>query len=435
MNATDIPLPQNTSLYEALNNEIIEPRLSLTEISGNGNSGAYSSFYSKQYILNLYNQNVNEINLTINDKNVSSTRGPIYYGLNGFDYGFDLRFLNNQAPTICFAPVIQAKDLNTNVPLTATASPNTYTISNYTSYLSNNLTINNLIILRNQTTNSQNKIYRVLSLNGNLLTVYDDYNDTYSGTGKPSINAILNQNQNYIFTRVKVDDSLGVFYFGLYNTGGFYWSSQTAGTQLESADYGISFNSELSSNTILLSVFTAQNLSPQPNEIIAINITTNGSGSLGGKTSGLYRITKIYNNLVYFQPIYPSYIFIHQFTKVKFDLDILQSDQVWYVNPETVGANNYLYATVNFNFNRLTIDSLITNAPASWALQTGGANDEVLGFTLFLNKVNNNYILNSDAFLIGIYAPTWCEGKVEGLNLSINYATNTLGVNEEVIIN
>ncbi len=435
MSVTDIPLPQNTSLYEASNNQIVEPRLSLTEIVGSGNNNSYSNFYSKQYILNLYSQNVNEINLILNDKNISCTRGPNYFNLNGFDFGFDLRFLNQQSPTICFAPLIQAKDLDKNVPLASTALPNTYTISNYTSYLSNNLNVNDLILLRNQTTNAQNKIYRVVAINASSLTVYDDTSDTYFSTGLPSINVILSQNQNYIFTRVKVEDSLGVFYYGLYNTGGLYWVSQTAGLQLNTADYGISFNTELSSDTIAYNVFSNASITPQLNEVIAINVLTNGSGSTGGKTSGLYLITKITNALVYFQPIYPSYVFIQQFVKIKYDLDLLQENQVWYVNPETVGANNYLYATVFFNFNKLALSSTVINSPINWALQTGGANDEVLGFSLFMNDVNNNYIKNSDSFSIAVSPPTWSEGEIEGLNLKINYSTNTLTISEEAVVN
>jgi len=272
----------------------------------------------------------------------------------------------------------------------------------------------------------------VLSINGNTITVYDDSNDSFSGTGLASINVILNQNQDYIFTRVKVADLSGEYYYGLYNTGGFFWAPQTLGLQLPTADYGISFNNELPANNLNYSIFSAQNLSPSLNEVIAINVLTNGAGSLGGKTSGLYLITKITNGKVYFQPIYPSTIFIQQFFKVKWDLDLVSANQVWYVNPDTTMGNNYLYSTVNFSFSKLNINSTISENPSSWALQTGGANDTVIGFTVLPNDVNNNYIKQSDSFSIAIKPPTWTSGSVEGLLLNANYTTNILPVNQEV---
>ena len=198
MNATDIPLPQDTQLYESVNNEILTPRLSVINISGSIEVGAFSSPPFKQYKLNLYSQSVSEINISINDKSISSMRGGIYYNLNGFDYGFDYRFLNNQSPTVCFLPEIQAKDLDTNVTLTSVA-PNTYTISDYESVLSNSLLVNNLILLRNQTSAAQNKVYRVQEINGEQITVYDDSDDSWEDTGSGSINTALFQNQEYIF--------------------------------------------------------------------------------------------------------------------------------------------------------------------------------------------------------------------------------------------
>ncbi len=77
MNATDIPLPQDTQLYQASNNQILEPRLAVTKISGSGNNNAFSSFSVNQYKFNLYNQNTIGINVLINDKSVSCTGGPI----------------------------------------------------------------------------------------------------------------------------------------------------------------------------------------------------------------------------------------------------------------------------------------------------------------------------------------------------------------------
>jgi hypothetical protein len=435
MNVTDIPLPQDTQLYESANNEILAPRLSVMNISGSGNSGEFSDIYNKQYKLNLYSQNVSEIRISINDKSVSSTRAPIYYNLNGFDYGFEYFFLNNQSPTVCFLPEIQAKDLDTNVTLTPTLSAYTYTISDYESVLSNSLLVNNLILLRNQTSASQNKIYRVQEVNGGQITIYDDSDDTWEDTGSGSINIALLPISDHIFVRAKVVDSLGIFYYGLYNVpyGNFSWVSQTQGVQLPKANYGVTLNSELAKNELNYSIFAAQNLQPQINEVVAINVSTNGSGSLGGKTSGLYLITKIASTKVYFQPVYPSVIFIHQFFKVEWDMDLLVSDQVWYVNPATVTSSNYLYSTVNFSFNKLELNSAILANPESWARQTGGAEDTVLGFTIYTNDVNNNFIKQSDSFSFTTRPPSWTEFSVEGLSLNINYETNILPVNQEVV--
>jgi hypothetical protein len=437
MNATDIPLPQDTQLYESVNNEILTPRLSVTNISGSTLLGSFNNPPFKQYKLNLYSQSVSEINISINDKSISSMRGGIYYNLNGFDYGFDYRFLNNQSPTVCFLPEIQAKDLDANVALNLVAS-NTYTISDYESVLSNSLLVNNLILLRNQTAASQNKVYRVQEVNGEQITVYDDSDDNWEDTGSGSINAALFQNQEYIFIRAKVVDLLGTFYYGMYNLAPnpdwrFWWVSQTQSVHLPKANYGVTLNSELARNELNYSIFSAQNLKPQINEVVAINIATNGNGSVGGKTSGLYSITKISNAKVYFQPIYPSVIFIHQFFKVEWDMDSLLSNQVWYVNPATVTNSNYLYSTVNFSFSKLDINSTTLSDPERWAKQGGGANDIVLGFTIYPNDVNNNFIKQSDSFYFEIRPPTWPDINVEGLSLKVNYETNILPVNQEVV--
>jgi hypothetical protein len=117
---------------------------------------------------------------------------------------------------------------------------------------------------------------------------------------------------------------------------------------------------------------------------------------------------------------------------VKYDLDTITTNQVWYVNPDTTASSNYQYTTVNFSFNKLSINTTITNNPSSWALQTGGANDTVIGFIILPNDVNNNYIKQSDSFSFAIKPPTWTSGSVEGLNLNASYATNILAVNQEV---
>jgi hypothetical protein len=362
--------------------------------------------------------------MSFDDKNVSSIRNSTYYSLNGFDRGFDYRFLNYNSPTVCFFPLVSATDKSTNVTLTAIGS-NYYQIASYTSVLSNTLNLNDLILLKNQTTNSENKIYRVTTITGINLTVYDDSSDT------ASVNSLLTQNQSYIFTRVKVSDQYGDSFYGLYNTSGYFWVSQTANLKLTSADYGITLSSELSENKLNASLFSSVSL--ELNQVVAVNVLTDGAGSLGGKTSGLYLITKIVNGFVYIQPIYPDYVFIHQFFEVGYDLTTLSSNVIWYVNPATVTSSNYLYSSVFFNFLTLNISS-VTNTPSLWARQVGAASDTVLGVTIYTRLVNNNYLRNSDIFSMAIKPPTWTENVVEGLSLSLSYNTNMLAVQDQAVI-
>ena len=375
----NIPLPQDTRLYETENGAIKEPLLSILSLDSSGNNGSYDNLQNSRYLFSLFNQNSDEINFSFNDKNISCLRSAQYFSLNGFDSGFDFRFLNTQSPTICFFPLVKAQDTEQNVPLTL-VSANTYTVSNYLVYLSNTLSENDLVLLKNQTTNSQNVIYRVQNITDGTITLYNDISDTIS------INSILSQNQNYIFTRVKVVDANGTFYYGLYNTGGYYWVSQTKGLRLPDADYGLSINSELSCNELSTSYFSSVDL--QLNQIVAINVLTNGSGSTGGKTTGLYLINKIANGFVFLQPIYPSYVFIHQFCKVKYNIDAQNSNEIWFVNPATTQSENYLYSSVFFNFSIMNISSI--TSPSLWGKQVGGKYDDILGFTLYTEYINNN---------------------------------------------
>jgi hypothetical protein len=424
MNYNDIPLPQDVRLYQVANNAVIEPKLSLLSISDNGDNNTYMNLQNKQFLFTITNQNALELSMSFDDKNVSSIRNSTYYSLNGFDRGFDYRFLNYNSPTVCFFPLVSATDKSTNVTLTAIGS-NYYQIASYTSVLSNTLNLNDLILLKNQTTNSENKIYRVTTITGINLTVYDDSSDT------ASVNSLLTQNQSYIFTRVKVSDQYGDSFYGLYNTSGYFWVSQTANLKLTSADYGITLSSELSENKLNASLFSSVSL--ELNQVVAVNVLTDGAGSLGGKTSGLYLITKIVNGFVYIQPIYPDYVFIHQFFEVGYDLTTLSSNVIWYVNPATVTSSNYLYSSVFFNFLTLNISS-VTNTPSLWARQVGAASDTVLGVTIYTRLVNNNYLRNSDIFSMAIKPPTWTENVVEGLSLSLSYNTNMLAVQDQAVI-
>ena len=424
MNYNDIPLPQDVRLYQVANNAVIEPKLSLLSISDNGDNNTYMNLQNKQFLFTITNQNALELSMSFDDKNVSSIRNSTYYSLNGFDRGFDYRFLNYNSPTVCFFPLVSATDKSTNVTLTAIGS-NYYQIASYTSVLSNTLNLNDLILLKNQTTNSENKIYRVTTITGINLTVYDDSSDT------ASVNSLLTQNQSYIFTRVKVNDQYGDSFYGLYNTSGYFWVSQTANLKLTSADYGITLSSELSENKLNASLFSSVSL--VLNQVVAVNVLTDGAGSSGGKTSGLYLITKIANGFVYIQPIYPDYVFIHQFFEVGYDLTTLSSNVIWYVNPATVTSSNYLYSSVFFNFLTLNISS-VTNTPSLWARQVGAASDTVLGVTIYTRLVNNNYLRNSDIFSMAIKPPTWTENVVEGLSLSLSYNTNMLAVQDQAVI-
>jgi hypothetical protein len=427
MNNTDIPLPQDTQLYQVASGVIIEPRLSVLSLDYNCTAGSYSDIQNKQFLISLYSQNTDEMNLKIDDLNISSIRSAPYYSLNGFDYSFDYRFLNFSSPTVCFFPQFAATDLDTNVVLAAypTLGANYYSISNYRAVLSNTLNTNDSILLRNQTTNAERKSYRVVSKNDTTLIVYDD----------STINILLSQNQNYIFTRAKVVDSLGTAYYGLYNTGGYFWVSQTKGLQLQPADYGIYLTDELSSNQLNIAVFTAQSITPLVNQILAINVVTSGSGAsivAGGKTSGIYMITKIANSIVYFQPIYPPYVFIHQFIKVKYDFRTF-TNAIWIVDASTVGNNNYLYNTAVFRF-VIYDPTPISTTPSSWAQQVGGSKDSVLGFTLYSAIFNNNFIRHSDIFSITTKVPTWATNYVTGLALNTNYDTNILAVSEQAVV-
>ncbi len=427
MSLTDIPMPQDTKLYEASNNQILEPRISVQTLNFSEANGGYTNTKQKEYIWAIYNQKCSQFNLSFNNINISSTRGATYYNLDGFDYGFKYRLINKQSPTISFLPVISATDSDfygapTNVNLVSLGG-NSYQVNQYTVYFSNTLHIDDLVLLRNQTNPVENKVYRVTNVQGVLLTIYDDSSDSYATTGIASINEALTQDQNYIFTRAKVIDRYGTAYYGLYYDGSNkYWVSQTLGLNLPNCNYGISFSSELTAFELNFSLFSAKNIYPKVGENIAINILTDGSGSLGGKTSGIYSIVRIVNAKVYFVPIYPAYVFIHQFVKIDYDMDTLSENALWIVNPQTTTSDNYLYGSVNFNFAKLELSSTILQDPTYWGIQVGGANQTPLGFEIYTNATANNYILNSDSFSFSMYIPTWASNEIIGHSLNINYS-------------
>ena len=79
MNNTDIPLPQDTQLYKVANGVIIEPRLPVLSLDYNCTAGSYSDIQNTQFLFSLYSQNTQEMNLLLNDSNVSSIRSAPYY--------------------------------------------------------------------------------------------------------------------------------------------------------------------------------------------------------------------------------------------------------------------------------------------------------------------------------------------------------------------
>lgn len=401
----EIPLPQSVKLYKV---EDVDPPLSVDSIESTSTSGGFNSTSSDVFYYKLSGIQKHNLHFSFYDKDVSCTRSPSYYSLDGFDNGLECRFINTQAPTITFFPLIVAQDKNTNVPL-FTVSTNTYTLDNYTNYLSNNLTENDLVLLKNQTNNAENVIYRVQEIDGGKITLYNDILETVS------VNSLMNQNQNKIFVRAKVSDSVGDYYYGLDNTNGFSWISQTKSVHLADADYGLNIDKELACNAIEYSFFSGTDI--KQGDTVVINVLTNGSGSIGGKTSGVYSVSSISEGMIYLTPTYPAYVFVHQFVRVNYNINAGQSD-IWYINPATMDGTNHLYNSVYFNFLSYNISDII-GTPNSWALQVGGVNDTIIGFSLFTNDTYNKFIQYSDQFSVSVKSPTWAEGKIRGLSFNL----------------
>lgn len=410
---TNIPLPQDTKLYSVENQysnisvEQISSSCGVTTTAGSG----YSLFNNLSYYFKLYNQNTEELLVQVNDKSVSSLSGTnSYYNLNGFDYDFDHRFINLDSPTICFLPLIKSKDNGANIDI----------ISGYISTTSleyQEVELYDYILLTSQTTTSENKIYRIISKTGNTIQIYND----------STINSVLAQDQNVIFTRVLIQNSNGSYYYGLYNTTQYQWASQTKGVKLQDAHYGLTMSAELTDNKVAFSLFSSVNITPKVNEVLAINISS------GGKTSGVYKIYRIVNGFVYFTSIYPKYIFIHQFVKINYDFNTHEKS-IWIIDPSYIGATTYNYTTRSFAFKVYSANTLFSS-PSSWAIQVGGANDTIVGFTLYTSEINNNYIKYSDKFKFTTKVPTWAYNgaTVKGLELYVSYITNTLDVEQEEV--
>jgi len=119
---------------------------------------------------------------------------------------------------------------------------------------------------------------------------------------------------------------------------------------------------------------------------------------------------------VYFQPIYPTFVFYQQFIKVKLDLITLNS-AVWYVSTK---INQILYGSGRFSFSTVDITQSILSNPSLWAAQVGLANDTIIGWPLYLNSTANPYIYNSDTFVTTVQVPTWVSNNSELIGLSLN---------------
>ncbi len=74
MNVGNIPLPQDTRLYEALNCEIIEPRSGISVFSLRGNNNSYIDFRPNQLKYSFYSQTLEQFNLFFDDKNIYSKK-------------------------------------------------------------------------------------------------------------------------------------------------------------------------------------------------------------------------------------------------------------------------------------------------------------------------------------------------------------------------
>lgn len=406
---TDIPMPQELRLYEVINGRIVEPRLSIESFSNTCTAGNYSSTSTQRFTFLLYNQTADRMQLNLQNSNVSFIGASSYFGINGFSNGLECRLINYSSPTIVFLPLIKATDNSKNIDLTTS-------IISSENLTNDNLDVNDLILLTTQSVTTENIVYKVTARTGTQITV----------SQATDINATLTQNQNQIFVRAKVVDDSGTRYFGLYNSTSYLWSSQTISTRLPNADYGLSLSSELSSNQISLSYFSNNGITPAVNEIIAINIPG------GGKSSGIYQITRIAGGLVTVVPIYPPYLFVHQFTKVKLDLNTL-TQSVWYVNPISLLGVTKLYSSTPFEF--LVFDFSFASSAGNWGLQVDGIKNDCIGMTLFTDCVNNNYITQSDTFSFCVKTPSWVgSGPFEGLGLNVLYETNTISVDEEAVI-
>lgn len=414
---TDIPLPQDTKLYEVVGDTIAEPKLAVETIGSactvtSASNTGYADLSGKKFLFQVYNQNVSEIYVRVNDKNVSCfAPGTSYYSLNGYDHGFDHRFINLDSPTVCFLPKIAATDDDKNINI---ASGYIST----TNLITSNVAVNDYILLTNQDTASENKPYRVIGKEGTTLQIASD----------STIDSVLSQDENYIFTRAMVETSSGTYYYGLSNSLSYRWISQTKGIQLPSSNYGITLYSELTTNRIAVSYFNDNNIVPKIGETIAINIV--GSG----KTTGIYQITRLMGGYAYFAPMYPSYIFIHQFTKVETDLNTM-APAIWMVDPQYIHNTAYLYSARQFAFRSYNASSIISD-PSLWARQIGGTNDTIIGFSIFTNDKHNNYIKHSDTFAFTTKVPRWADngGILKGLSLTASYSTNMMDIEQQEVV-
>jgi len=400
------PLPQNTKLYQVVDGAIISPRISTNSIVRNCSALAYSDFKSNSWLYQVYDQDVSVMYLSYNDKSVSIFRPNLlnyisYYSFNGSDptgnaqtNGIEYRFLNINSPSIQFLPLVSFIFTSNVVILSGVIA------------LSTTATSGNYIFLTNQTSSSENGVYRITSINGNNASVYKDVRFDI---------VTKNANQN-VLTRVAVSTSgiSSANYFGIsYNGVGYDVCPQTSEIFLGAVDYGIKQVADLTSNSLPFSIFSSQSVYPEIGKKIAINISS------GGYTSGIYEIYKITNNLVYFQPIYPTFVFYQQFLKVSFDFETLK-DSVWFISDK---IDKTLYGGTRFYFSSVNITQSMIDDPSTWASQFSVAGDTTVGWPLYLNQTGNPSIRNSDIFMTTLKMPNWVSNGSEltGLSLNLNY--------------
>jgi len=393
--------PQTTTLYDDnATNYAFEP------ISGIGTANStYSTLTSKTFHFILHNQNNESMLVSFNDKNLSNN---LYTNINGFDYDLDMRFLNIDSPNIMFLPLIKATDSNTNISLNLVPIPNSINfsgvISNYNNFLSSsNLAKNDLILLTSQNNQQENCIYRVSDvLNNNVYVIQDN-----------KINSILNSNQNKIFIRACVVDPDGERYYGLQNSSGYKWIQQTNCLKLKDCDYNLTRNSEIINNKIPI-VELPSVLNVKSGVTLAISINNYGN------TSGIYIIKSFDDKYIYLDPVYPEKVFVHQFCYIKQDY-ITSQPCIWVVNPANFDKCE-LYTFKKFNFIYYDISDISTDA-SQWAKQVGGANDTILGLTLFNKVIYDKYITTSDNFKIGVKLPSWVTNNsyFGGLSVQTKY--------------
>jgi len=397
----EIVEPQNTSLISAGNSY----RDNIENLNGVATAAStYSTLSAEKYNFIFFNQNNSQCSIYIENQNLTN---GFYSNIDGFEQDIDIRFLNHDSPNVIYLPMI--KSLDKNIAINLSLQGNVGIISFYSSYLTTSImNINDLILLRNQSNASENKIFRVTGISTNDLIVQDDL----------KINSILNSNQNQIFIRAYSYDLNEDYYLGLINSDGYHWCRQEICLELSTCDYGLRLDNEIVNNQIERYHFPSF-INIKIGEKVAISI--NGRGF----SSGIYQITQINNNFVQLNNISPQKLFAHQYVKIKYDF-ALQTKSIWFVNPDCLNNAQQLFRYCEFNFLSYDISSIVNN-PNNWPKQVGNKNDSILGFILNNQQVEKKFVTKSDTFSFGIKVPSWVTDNsiLSGMQLKINYSAES----------